>query len=55
LQTPSTRYGLHYRWGDTVTAEYLYQKFNVRIEAVSVKVDKGRETIETTLRGDELI
>ncbi len=52
LSTPDTRYGVHWGWGDFVTAQAFGQSLDCRIDAVSVTVAGGKETIEAVLRND---
>lgn len=50
IETPGTRYGVHWRWGDRVTATYDGATFEAMIRAVRVKVSSsGRETIDARL------
>lgn len=52
LDTPDTRYGVHWTWGDFVTVQAFGQSLDARIDAISVKVERGKETIEAWLRND---
>lgn len=52
LDTPDTRYGVHWGWGDFVTAQAFGQSIDCRIDAVTVKVERGKETIQAVLRND---
>lgn len=52
LETKDTRYGVHWAWGDYVTAQDYGQSFDCRIDAVTVTVKGGLETIEAYLRYD---
>lgn len=53
LDTPAAAYGLHYRWGDLVTAIYKGYKFDSRIDAIHVNVSRDQgERIEARLRGE---
>ncbi len=48
--TEGTRYGLHWRFGDKVTAVYAGQQFDCVVRAVKVSVDgNGKETVEAKL------
>lgn len=50
-QTDGCIYGVHWGWGDIVTAEYMGQSFDCHVEAVSVSVDQnGTEVISGQLR-----
>lgn len=55
VDTPGTRYGVHWAWGDKVTAVYEGQSFDAHIRAVRVTVDKGglETTIDARLETDE--
>ncbi len=53
ISTPDTRYGVHWSWGDFVTVQAFNQSFDCRIDAVSVQVERGRETINAVLRNDQ--
>jgi hypothetical protein len=45
-----TKYGVHWRWGDRLTASYQGQEYSSVIRAVLVQVDaNGKETIEARL------
>jgi hypothetical protein len=35
-------YGIHYRWGDRVTAQILDQQFDCRVDPVHVTIDRSR-------------
>lgn len=53
LDTPAATYGLHYKWGDLVTALYKGYRFDSRIDALRVMVDRdGGEQIEARLKGE---
>ena len=52
IDTPDTRYGVHWGWGDFVTVQAFGQSFDCRIEAITVTVERGKETIDVTLRND---
>jgi hypothetical protein len=53
LDTPGTTYGIHWAWGDTITARWEDASGDYRIEAVRLSVAGGRETIETRLDATE--
>lgn len=55
LDTPDTRYGVHWGWGDFVTVQAFGQSFDCRIDAITVTVANGKETIDAWLRNDGLI
>jgi len=52
LNTDDTRYGVHWGWGDFVTCQAFGQSLDCRIDAVSVTVAGGKETVEAVLRND---
>lgn len=50
-QTEGCIYGVHWGWGDIVTAEYEGQSFDCHVEAVTVSIDaNGTEIVEGQLR-----
>lgn len=55
IDTTGVRYGVHYRWGDIVTAQYRNQVFNCRVNPVQVVVDESGEHINTVLTADTLL
>ena len=54
IDTQDTRYGLHWQWGDYVTAQDFGRSFDCRIEAVTVTVHGGDryETVDAWLRSE---
>lgn len=52
LDVPGCRYGVHWGWGDYVTVQAFGLSFDARIEAVTVTVKDGKETIDAWVRGD---
>lgn len=52
LDIPSTRYGVHWGWGDYVTVQAFGQSFDARIDAVTVTVARGKESIDAWVRSD---
>jgi hypothetical protein len=52
LDTPDTRYGVHWAWGDYVTVQAFGRLFDARIEAIEVTVEQGKETINAWVRSD---
>jgi hypothetical protein len=52
LDTPDTRYGVHWAWGDYVTVQMFGQSFDARIDAIEVTVEAGKETINAWIRGE---
>lgn len=53
--TTGVRYGVHYGWGDIVTAQYRGQVFNCRVNPVQVVIDDLGEHINTVLTADTLL
>lgn len=55
LDTPDTQYGVHWGWGDFVTAQAFGQLIDCRIEAVTVTVQSGGryESIDAWLKANE--
>jgi hypothetical protein len=51
--TPGTRYGVHWAWGDRVTVQVDNINQDARIDAVSVSVEGGKETIDARIRTDD--
>lgn len=52
VETPSTRYGIDWQWGDYVTATAFGVTLNARIDAISVSIESGRETVDAWVRSD---
>ncbi|NOK59117.1 MAG: hypothetical protein GFH27_549283n423 [Chloroflexi bacterium AL-W] len=52
LDTENSRYGLHWRWGDELTATVDDDVIDCRADAVSVQIQNGRRTVETWLKGN---
>lgn len=54
IDTPDTQYGVHWTWGDYVTAQAFGQLIDCRIDAVSVTVKPGDgyERIDAWLRSN---
>ena len=52
VETPSTRYGIDWQWGDYVTASAFGVTLNARIDAISVSIEGGRETVDAWVRSD---
>lgn len=54
IDTPDTQYGVHWSWGDYVTAQAFGQLIDCRIDAVSVTVKPGTgyERIDAWLRSN---
>jgi hypothetical protein len=50
ISTPNTLYGVHWKWGDYLTGQIKGQTFDCRVQAVSVTVDAGKETVDGYLR-----
>lgn len=52
IETQDTQYGVHWGWGDYVTAQDFGQSFDCRIDAITVTVEQGKETIEAYVRAE---
>lgn len=51
LQTEGSLYGVHWGWGDIVTAEYESQSFECRVNSISVSINaEGTEIVQGNLR-----
>lgn len=50
VNAPGSLYGVNWRWGDKVTAAYRGQVVDCFVDAVTVEVKGGKETITPTLR-----
>lgn len=50
VETPSTRYGVDWGWGDYVTIAAFDVTVNARIDAVSASVSQGNESIDAWVR-----
>lgn len=55
LNVPGTQYGVDWAWGDYVTVQAFEQSFDCRIEAITVTVQNGKETIDAWLRSDTVL
>lgn len=53
LDTQDTQYGVHWGWGDYVTAQAFGQSFDCRIDAVHVTVENNNEVVDAWLRADQ--
>lgn len=51
-ETPGTRYGREWFWGDWVTVQVGGVNYSARIDAVTVSMSDGRETIDAGVRID---
>ncbi|HEX6293378.1 MAG TPA: hypothetical protein VFZ66_29625 [Herpetosiphonaceae bacterium] len=52
-ETPDTRYGVHWKHGDYVTAGADTYLIDARIDLVKIEVAGGTETIEAFVRGEQ--
>ncbi|MCK9599169.1 MAG: siphovirus ReqiPepy6 Gp37-like family protein [Sphaerochaeta sp.] len=56
VDTPLTRYGVHYEYGDRVIAEYRGFTFDCTLEAVHITYDGDNgETLELLLEGEQVL
>lgn len=54
VDNPGTQYGVHWRWGDKLTAEYERQRYDAMVSVVKVNLDSsGMEDIEAWIAYDE--
>ena len=49
----ATEYGIHWNFGDKVTAEFENESIDCFVDGIAITVKGGRETIRATLRADE--
>ena len=49
----ATEYGIHWAFGDKVTAEFENESIDCFVDGIAITVKGGRETIRATLRADE--
>ena len=53
LQTEGSLYGVHWGWGDIVTAEYQGESFDCHVNTVAVSIDQdGTEHVQGLLRSE---
>lgn len=52
IDTPQATYGLHYGFGDYVTAVFEGESIDCRIEKIRIQVKDGQETITTKIVGN---
>lgn len=52
-EAPGVKYGVHWAWGDKVTAQYKDVSVDCTVDAIKVSVDKGKEQIKVALRVEE--
>ena len=45
-------YGIHYNWGDIVTAQYQGMVFDCHVDIVNVRVGGGEETVTAKIHGE---
>lgn len=53
IDTPDSRYGVDWAWGDYVTAQAFGRLIDCRIDAITVSVQGSKESIDAWLRADE--
>lgn len=51
-QTRDLQYGVHWLWGDYVTIQAFGRQVDARIDAITVRVTPGGETIDAVVRGE---
>lgn len=54
INTRDTQYGVHWAFGDFVTAQDFGYSFDCRIDAVTITVENGEETIAADLRAETI-
>lgn len=54
-QTPGAQYGIHYRFGDAITGNFVNYQANARLDAMHVRMEDGLETVDAMLRVDDLL
>jgi hypothetical protein len=55
LQTPNTVYGINYKYGDKLVAQYKGYSFDCRVNSMIVKHSNEGEEIQTRLIGEQII
>jgi hypothetical protein len=53
MDTDYVQYGVHYGFGDFVTANVLGTKVDCRVDAVNIHVEGGTEQVNVLLRSDD--
>jgi hypothetical protein len=54
-ETAGFQYGVHWRWGDYVTIQAFGRQVDARIDAITVEVGPGGETISAVVRGEQYV
>lgn len=54
-QTQDCQYGVHWLWGDYVTIQAFGREVDARIDAITVEVSPGGETISAVVRGEQYV
>lgn len=54
-ETAGFQYGVHWRWGDYVTIQAFGRQVDARIDAITVEVSPGGETISAVVRGEQYV
>lgn len=52
IETPVSRFGIDWNWGDYVTVTALGVTVNARIDAIAVRVQQGSESIDAYVRAE---
>jgi hypothetical protein len=52
VETPNSLYGIHYKYGDIVVAQFNNYKFDAHVETVRVQSNKDGETITSYIEGE---
>jgi len=53
VETPATRYGMDWQHGDYLTAVFAGRVMDCRVDAVTVRISDGAESISATLRSED--
>jgi hypothetical protein len=53
VETPGTRYGIDWGHGDYLTAVFAGRVMDCRVDAVTVRISDGKESVNATLRSEE--
>lgn len=51
-ETESTLYGIHFRMGDLVSADYRKQGFDARVSRIHVHIENKEDKVQASLRSD---
>lgn len=54
VPTEDTQYGVHWSWGDYVTAQDFGRSLDSRIDAITVTVEGGKESVDAYIKAETL-